>query len=117
MDNRLFIYFCNFPDLDECQSSDACGANHTCNNTVGSYMCECLNGFVVDSGVQDLLKPVCIGKKKHDLRIGEIVLCKQKKSSRKLNNTSFLSSLQRNLKVDILTILLLTQSPKPYQIE
>ena len=80
-------------------------------------MCECLNGFVVDSGVQDLLNPVCIGKKKHDLRIGEIVLCKQKKSSRKLNNTSFLSSLQRNLKVDILTILLLTQSPKPYQIE
>ena len=84
---RLFIYFCNFPDLDECQSPDACGANHVCNNTVGSYRCECLNGFVANSGAQDPLNPVCIGKKKHDLRIGEIVLCRQKKTSRKLNIT------------------------------
>ena len=50
-------------DSDECQSSDACGANHVCNNTVGSYRCECLNGFVADSGAQDPLSPVCIGKK------------------------------------------------------
>ncbi|XP_073249874.1 uncharacterized protein [Porites lutea] len=46
--------------LDECQSPDACGDNHVCNNTVGSYRCECLNGFVVDSGAQDPLNPVCV---------------------------------------------------------
>ena len=67
------ISLVTFVDLDECQSPDACGANHVCNNTVGSYRCECLNGFVADSGAQDQLNLVCIGKKKHDLRIGEIV--------------------------------------------
>ena len=116
MVKKLFIYFCNIPDLDECQSPDACGANHVCNNTVGSYRCECLNGFVANSGAQDPLNPVCIGKKKHDLRIGEIVLCRQKKTSRKLNIAWFLSSSQRNLKVAILSILLITQSPKPYLV-
>ena len=50
-------------DLDECQFPDACGANHVCNNTVGSYRCECPIGFVADSGSQDPLSPVCIGKK------------------------------------------------------
>ena len=57
------ICFLTFVDLDECQSPDACGANHVCNNTVGSYRCECPIGFVADSGAQDPLNPVCIGKK------------------------------------------------------
>ena len=56
-------YSCNFLDLDECQSPDACGADHVCNNTVGSYRCECLTGFVPDSGAQDPLNPVCVGKR------------------------------------------------------
>ena len=56
-------YSCNFLDLDECQSPDACGADHVCNNTVGSYKCECLTGFVPDSGAQDPLNPVCVGKR------------------------------------------------------
>ena len=50
-------------DLDECQFPDACGANHVCNNTIGSYRCECSIGFAADSGAQDPLNPVCIGKK------------------------------------------------------
>ena len=50
-------------DRDECQSRDACGVNHVCNNTVGSYRCECLTGFVADCGAQNLLNPVCVGKK------------------------------------------------------
>ena len=56
-------YSCNFLDLDECQSPDACGADHVCNNTVGSYRCECLTGFAPDAGAQDPLNPVCIGKR------------------------------------------------------
>ena len=56
-------FFVTFADLDECQSPDACGANHVCNNTIGSYRCECSNGFVADSAAQDPLNPVCIGKK------------------------------------------------------
>ncbi|CAH3147943.1 unnamed protein product, partial [Porites lobata] len=47
-------------DLDECQSPDACQASHVCNNTAGSYRCECLTGFATDSGAQDPLDPVCI---------------------------------------------------------
>ena len=53
----------SYVDLDECQSPDACGANHVCNNTIGSYRCECSNGFSSDSGAQDPLNPVCIGKR------------------------------------------------------
>ena len=60
--NSCRIFF-QFIDLDECQSPDACGDNHTCNNTVGSYRCECPIGFIADSGAQDTLNPVCIGKK------------------------------------------------------
>ena len=56
-------YSCNFLDLDECHSPDSCGVDHVCNNTVGSYRCECLTGFVPDSGAQDPLNPVCVGKR------------------------------------------------------
>ena len=49
-------------DLDECQSPDACRASHVCNNTVGSYRCECLTGFATDPDAKDPLDPVCIGK-------------------------------------------------------
>ena len=59
----LSICFVTAIDLDECQSPDACGANHTCNNTIGSYRCECPIGFAADSGEKDPPNPVCIGKK------------------------------------------------------
>ena len=63
-----WIFFvATFVDLDECQSPDACGANHVCNNTVGSYRCECPIGFVADSGAQDPLALVCIGTKSRNL--------------------------------------------------
>ena len=58
------IFFITSADVNECQSPDACGANLVCNNTVGSYRCECPIGFVADSGAQDPLNPVCIGKEK-----------------------------------------------------
>ena len=49
-------------DFDECQSPGACGSDHVCNNTVGSYACECPLGFVSDSGPQNSLDPVCVGE-------------------------------------------------------
>ena len=65
------MFFLTFVDLDECQSPDACGANDFCNNTIGSYRCECANGFVADSGAQDPLNPVCIGKKMDNQKMAE----------------------------------------------
>ena len=49
-------------DADECQFPDACGSDHVCNNTVGSYTCECPLGYVEDSGPQNPLNPVCVGE-------------------------------------------------------
>ena len=35
-----------------------------CNNTIGSYRCECSTGFVADDcGPQNPQYPVCVGKK------------------------------------------------------
>ena len=49
-------------DIDECQTPDACQSDHVCNNTVGSYTCVCPLGYVADSGPQNPLNPVCVGK-------------------------------------------------------
>jgi hypothetical protein len=36
----------HFADVDECTTGTACaGPNTACNNTVGSYTCDCLPGF------------------------------------------------------------------------
>ena len=56
------FFFVTVLDFDECQSPDSCGDNHVCNNTVGSYRCECPIGFVADSGAQDPGNSVCVGK-------------------------------------------------------
>ena len=58
----LYEECCTFADIDECLSSDDCGANSVCNNTVGSYRCECLTGFVALCGSQNPLNPACVGK-------------------------------------------------------
>ena len=40
---------CLILDIDECTNwSDLCHINATCINTVGSYDCECLSGFMGD---------------------------------------------------------------------
>ena len=49
-------------DVDECLSPNACGSEHVCNNTAGSYACECPLGYVADSGLQNPLDPVCVGE-------------------------------------------------------
>ena len=62
INNTEEFSFVNVLDFDECQSPDACGDNHVCNNIAGSYRCECPIGFVADSGAQDPRHPVCVGK-------------------------------------------------------
>lgn len=42
----LLLFFLS--DIDECQrTTGICGPNSNCKNTVGSYICTCLNGFSV----------------------------------------------------------------------
>ena len=48
-----FVYmlqrFISSSDIDECTNgNDTCHINATCINTVGSYDCECLSGFMGD---------------------------------------------------------------------
>ena len=44
-----FSVYISSSDIDECTSgNDTCHINATCINTVGSYDCECLPGFMVD---------------------------------------------------------------------
>ena len=56
-DSRLFTSFfshCQFSiiitDIDECSRPDTnqCDSNALCNNTEGSYVCSCLNGYQGD---------------------------------------------------------------------
>ena len=54
--------FVIFADVDECQSSDACRSDHVCNNTIGSYTCECAPGFTEHPLSQSNLEPLCNGK-------------------------------------------------------
>ena len=54
-------------DVDECLSPNACGSEYVCNNTVGSYACECPLGYVADSGPQNPLDPVCVGEELNPL--------------------------------------------------
>ena len=43
-------------DIDEC-SSNSGGCDHTCVNTVGSFECQCTNGFRLSSDESS-----CIGR-------------------------------------------------------
>ena len=49
-------------DMDECQSSSACRSGLVCNNTVGSYRCECSLGYVEGPNSQNVTDPLCVGK-------------------------------------------------------
>jgi hypothetical protein len=44
-------YSC-FPDVNECNRNDACGAGALCQNVPGSYKCECPEGSVPDPDPQ-----------------------------------------------------------------
>ena len=49
-------------DANECYFPDACGANLTCQNTDGSYLCRCPLGFAADPGSLNPLNPNCLGE-------------------------------------------------------
>ena len=42
--------FCTFScsDINECENSNG-GCDHICNNTIGSFECDCRDGFLLDS--------------------------------------------------------------------
>ena len=44
MVESAFLYL----DIDECMVAKPCHANATCRNTVGSYKCDCNEGFLGD---------------------------------------------------------------------
>ena len=44
--NKNYIYmFLQILDINECSISPPCHANAACNNTVGSYLCTCNQGY------------------------------------------------------------------------
>ena len=53
---------CYLVDYDECLSPDSCGSEHVCNNTVGSYACECQLGFVTLFSPQNPRDIICLGE-------------------------------------------------------
>ena len=58
----LLIISLSFLDFDECKTAP-CPSDHICNNTVGSYRCECPLGFVEDPSSQNPVNIICNGKK------------------------------------------------------
>ena len=42
-----------FTDIDECTNSSACGQNQLCVDTIGSFMCNCIEGFTLTQDGDD----------------------------------------------------------------
>ena len=61
------LALCIYTDIDECSygndvtsSGGPCGSYSTCLNTVGSYLCQCIEGyFLTDAGLMQ--RPLCTG--------------------------------------------------------
>ena len=45
---KFHTFFQNWTDTNECGNNDG-GCNQTCGNTVGSYNCECNEGYNLNS--------------------------------------------------------------------
>ena len=41
---HFIVHILYITDVDECKTSNG-GCNHICNNTVGSYICSCHDGY------------------------------------------------------------------------
>ena len=59
----VYVHFIIYVDIDECiQGLDGC--DHNCTNTVGSYNCTCMDGYVLEAD-----NHTCIGKDQYVCRI------------------------------------------------
>ena len=56
------INLLSFSDVDECQVPSTCSSDLVCNNTVGSYRCECSLGYVEDPSSQNPVNVTCVGE-------------------------------------------------------
>ena len=54
---KCISLFYLFIDIDECAEKDGCCANGNCVNTIGSYKCSCLDGYLLSKDAQ-----TCNGK-------------------------------------------------------
>ena len=63
------LVFCSRLDLNECDLPDSCDSSVSrCNNTDGSFTCQCLPGFEMNSS------SVCVGELKSHLAAILIVI-------------------------------------------
>ena len=53
---RMILAILIITDINECLNNDG-GCSHNCTNTVGSYLCKCPDGYVLQSNNRD-----CEGK-------------------------------------------------------
>ena len=60
--NKISCFCLIVLEIDECLQPDTCRPELTCNNTVGSYRCQCPLGFIAEPGPQNTTNPVCLGK-------------------------------------------------------
>ena len=58
----ILSYLTEFADIDECILGTA-GCNQLCNNTIGSFVCSCQNGYFLD--FLDSNEITCVGKELH----------------------------------------------------
>ena len=60
----------SFPDIDECAlGTYICDINAYCENTIGSYDCVCVDGYV-KNGTFCMSKYICLNKFRVGLRAG-----------------------------------------------
>ena len=66
MFETMFTYICVYlsqppvvlsTDIDECNETNPCAPNGNCVNSNGSFMCDCLTGYMLNPGGQN-----CSGK-------------------------------------------------------
>ena len=71
MTSIYILNTCTFSlsDIDECSTTNNCSVNSVCTNTIGSYQCSCVNGYL-DEG----LGYVCTGMLSFGIQVDILIL-------------------------------------------